>query len=632
VTKAELIRKISKRSGVADPEAKVFFEILLRRIADKLKYGEAIKINNFGFFQLRQGIIKKTLPLEEENNNLLTTDLIVFSPLNRAAGNANENLIFNVPESLQNEYDSIDSYFSLSINKPVIPLLGSSEIDYFVPPTGNELEKLFESKVEKILEEVEIITEHVKGNEVLIIKANFLDPSQFEFNWEESKEKGKDSKADIDIKHNLENASEYEHVEWDFGENLSREIEEESILDVGAEPNLDEQKTDELNTGIDWNFGTPGNVKNESSKNKNEKINNVYPPDEQEKTNKDKDYLNTKEFEERVSEEIKKFQRVEARTTKVRNEKVDNPLSLTRSEMDLTWDFDKNEKEINDNKNLKPKEVEKTKEVKKEKPGTSRKDDFIPVEKKKDEDFSNNKPKSQKRLKSNEKESKIFNSLNRKSTKPYLFKSQTQKLRSRRTTVIFLIALLTIIVIGTALLMYLKSSQLGMSKSEVINAQNTLKAKTPFLINRDFDIPVSYPYSKINHVKNLSLEGIDSGLVFGKMADDIKKNSSDNSKPKIEKNNFVKKVEKKESSLFNKIGPSSRISNNIYKNGNIFIVQVSSWKNESIAVKQAEKFRKRGYTPYVEKTLIPGRGEWYRVRIGNFKSLGTAKKFSEKYK
>ena len=636
MTKAELIRKISKRSGVPDTEAKVFFEILLSNMSKKLKYGEAIKLKGFGYFQLRQGIIKKLSSLEEEQNNLMTTDLFVFSPLNKETEHESENLIFNVPENTVNEFESLDAHFSISINKPIIPLLGKNEIDYFIPPTGNELEKLFESKVEKILEDVEIITEHVKGNEVLIIKANVFDPSQFEFNWEESKAGSEESKDERNITKEIENSSEYEHVEWDFGENLSKQIEEESILDVGAETNLSEGELEEFNTGLEWNFEPPVTEESKPQDTSKRDIENKKDkPRETElkgKINEDKDYLNTREFEERVGEEIKKFQRVEALTSKDKNEKPKDPLSLTKSEMNLSWNFNEENRKKDDEDFLKSIDDEMKGEENKKKKEPALKDDFIPVVKKKDEDFPKHKSSLKKNLKSNKDDSKIYNLLNQKPLKTGVLKSNTQKKIGGRTTVIFFIALLTIIIVGTALLMYLKSSRLSIFDSNKINSKKLSQAGSPVVINRNFDIPVSYPYLKSERKENLTLEGVDSSLIFNKKTNEVKQTSPDNTQSKLNNDNPGNSEKSLKTSSSKNNEPSIKILNNIYKRGNIFVVQVSSWKTESIAYEQAAKFKKKGYTTYVEKTMIPGRGDWYRVRVGNFKTLGIAKIFNEKYK
>ena len=60
MTKAEIIRKLARRVGVQDMEAKIFFEIFLRKVSLQLNPGETIKVNNLGFFQVRTGKIRKS--------------------------------------------------------------------------------------------------------------------------------------------------------------------------------------------------------------------------------------------------------------------------------------------------------------------------------------------------------------------------------------------------------------------------------------------------------------------------------------------------------------------------------------------------------------------------------------------
>ena len=60
MTKAELIRKVAKRAGIPDQEAKFFFELFLKKASLKLHPGETIKLKGLGYFQLKKGRIKKT--------------------------------------------------------------------------------------------------------------------------------------------------------------------------------------------------------------------------------------------------------------------------------------------------------------------------------------------------------------------------------------------------------------------------------------------------------------------------------------------------------------------------------------------------------------------------------------------
>jgi cell division septation protein DedD len=48
-------------------------------------------------------------------------------------------------------------------------------------------------------------------------------------------------------------------------------------------------------------------------------------------------------------------------------------------------------------------------------------------------------------------------------------------------------------------------------------------------------------------------------------------------------------------------------------------LQVSSFKTQEEADRFASALRRRGHRAYIEPANVPGRGLWYRVRIGPFK-------------
>jgi hypothetical protein len=74
-----------------------------------------------------------------------------------------------------------------------------------------------------------------------------------------------------------------------------------------------------------------------------------------------------------------------------------------------------------------------------------------------------------------------------------------------------------------------------------------------------------------------------------------------------------------------------KISNTLYKVGNKYMVQVSSWKRSSRAITIVEKLRRAGYNAFIVKAYLPSLGgTWYRVRIGFFKTLEEAKEFLRK--
>lgn len=58
-----------------------------------------------------------------------------------------------------------------------------------------------------------------------------------------------------------------------------------------------------------------------------------------------------------------------------------------------------------------------------------------------------------------------------------------------------------------------------------------------------------------------------------------------------------------------------------------FTLQLSSTQTRADANRFAARLREKGYTPTVVEAQVPGRGTWYRVRLGNFPSRETATRF-----
>ncbi len=66
----------------------------------------------------------------------------------------------------------------------------------------------------------------------------------------------------------------------------------------------------------------------------------------------------------------------------------------------------------------------------------------------------------------------------------------------------------------------------------------------------------------------------------------------------------------------------NEVAKNIYFDGFVYNVQISSWKQEKIAQNEVNKLVKSGYPAYKVKVYIPKfDGYWHRVRIGPFTSL-----------
>jgi len=57
-----------------------------------------------------------------------------------------------------------------------------------------------------------------------------------------------------------------------------------------------------------------------------------------------------------------------------------------------------------------------------------------------------------------------------------------------------------------------------------------------------------------------------------------------------------------------------------------YVVQVGSYKDERLARVQADKMGQFGYEAWVEPARLPGKGQYYRVRIGGFDRLDDARR------
>ena len=128
--KTDLVKLITRKAGISDSSANEFFDIFLRNIAGEMELGESARFSNLGYFHYRRGKIKKQND-ESENRKIEDLDLIIFSPSSQLNIKSHDNVVFCIPEVHDGVPDSIDTHFSLSVGKPVLPQLEGKEL------TGN---------------------------------------------------------------------------------------------------------------------------------------------------------------------------------------------------------------------------------------------------------------------------------------------------------------------------------------------------------------------------------------------------------------------------------------------------------------------------------------------------------------
>jgi hypothetical protein len=591
MTKAEIIRKLTKMAGVPDLDAKLFFEEFLRRTVLQLKPGETLKVKGFGYFQLRTGKIKNSTTIDA---NPLSTGLMVFYPLNSRNEEPGENMIFNLPVKREQEFNPVDSYFSLSFGKPVSPLKNANVSEYYVPQTGLELQRFIENKVDKLISEVELIENYARGNEMLLIDPDAINPNQMELNWEE-----------IKLLEESVSAAEKEQLPWDFGKELEKQIKEESLLDIESEDKLF-VNYDDLKE-VSWEFGEEENF-----------IIEKEPP------------------------KPDNFQRVNSFT---REFNIDNKnFGLTKSERDLSWNFQK-ETSSDDTDLIKSIDEEINEDGFAEVKGKERKFKFeTDISAKYDEDIVDTPLEEQEIVKQTDEvpENKIpaepQEVPGKDVDKPEMFIIQEAEVInepeeppqrtdrsigfSKKRGIGIYVAAALIIFAGLGVYLYLKMADSKFfSGKKVVSVFIPKSSSSSVIIERNFDIPVTYPYLREN-----KLQLADSVLV---KTDSVKNEVPPQTMDK-QKVRDLQKV---------KVAPKTITDNSqfaklkefIYKSGDKYMVQISSWPSEQSARKQAAYYEKKGFNTDIIKASL-NKGVWYRVRVGYFNSESEAENFSNNNK
>jgi cell division septation protein DedD len=615
MNKAEIIRRISKIAGVPDTETKRFFEIFLKNVSDILKPGESLKIPEVGLFQLRVGKIESSTG--EAGQNFIYSDLIVFIQEEEQNLIEGEEIIFNVPSGIEEDYQPIDSYFSLSIGKPVIPLKGVRTTEFFIPTSGPELISRMESKISRLLDEAEKI-EGGKETETILLKSR---DKSVEIEPLEQEE-------EVPSRSEFMKTREFENLSWDFGENLSQEIEEESVPDLDKtespaevtkqeevewmgdteedsgmqaekehhfeeEETIDDNQDDEIFEDIIEEETTPifeeeEIIPEEVSDSESESV----TEEEAEETISETETISEEESSEISIPNEDKIQSEESETEEPVLKNFQRVSSLTK---EFTVSPDEEGEEETDTEEA-PRRITEVRGGFQKVRRTTAEFDF---------DLSG--------IKGLDEEDEITGKEETK--KAAAFSKRTYEGYHKRSTIpSLIIAFVVVIVLAGIIYMYLRIKSENHEPANA-NITGTAKQQTK-VIDRNYDVPVTYPYDSSTENKPSNLP------------EDVQKPDEKVSTGKPENENVAKT--KPDISEIRRPVNAERIGRYIYKYPQGIVVQVSSWKSKSIAISQVRKYNKAGYTAFAEMTTVSGQGLYYRVRVGYFNSLDEAKEFADR--
>ncbi|WP_337865823.1 SPOR domain-containing protein [Ignavibacterium sp.] len=664
MTRAELIRKIAKKSGIPDSDIKLFFEILLKRLSAQLKEGQAAHIKEFGYFFLLKGKINQSrLNFIEDNIPDTFIDFILFSLNKDLKSSIEEGLIFNVPTIDDDDFHAIDTYFSLSIGKPLISVRGTSSDEFYVPTGGYELRRLIESKVEKIISEVEIISAYENNPPQIILTSQAFNSNRISLEMTEPELKLDEEIPDSFLETGevkKEETLRIQHVAWDFGIDLSKEIEEETILDF--EENNQAEKSDVASEQmIDKTEEQiiPEEVENTVEEIISEELPNIsdqfYSSDELKITEQSE--LNSVNDVEKIvdeqSDEQSDIIEIKDDQGKETIEENEIPLQIETENVlseKVEIEFEPLEEGIEEPtpklfEEVKPEELHKDtieegfEEVEsplpeidfdKQKSKAKISDKFVVVNEPKEEIPEEELPSL------TVEESKNFEPEFDESKELKKVREELYSYQPKKSKVPLLIVLFgSIIIIGMLYFYITQIKNVAVKKTE---PKLVLKTDDASLVERDFSVPVSYPYPKKETEETKSITQIDSQKVETKVFDSSSEQIEEKiSEPKdiaANKETEPTKTQQPVKTISTQppVENYERVAPNIFKYKDYYVVQVAAFRSNSIAENEAAKFRNKGYSAFVEKAEIQGMGVWFRVRIGNFSTLTEAQEFQSRVK
>ncbi len=681
MTKTELVRIIAKNVGVPDTDAKIFFELFLKRISAVIAVGQSIFVKDFGYFHLIKGSIKKPVfSLKESEVSEEAVEFVLFSKGKDLRNSETKGLVFNIPFFDEEDYHPIDSAFSLSIGKPLIPLRGVPFDNIYMPASGYEYRRLIESKVEKIIAEAEI-AESEENFPVLFIDARSYNSNQVQFQWDDTsvidtvEQQQNNAEISTDLKPELSDyekqTKELKNIAWDFGEVFSKQIEAESILDITDEHiSMDnasklkskivddsvkiEKESVEINL-IQEDLSSPEHLPIEPETieeitldKSSEKLNELLESENEPTEIDDQDIL-TNNIVKNLDDipEIKNEILIEESFETEKSDLIDNVSTPDEISDEEFWK--------STSKYFEPYKPGTEKNTDEEFEEVKSNFDNLGVFDSKDSDqivdeeirdvISNNividDNDSILEESTEESENVVHENIldgNNEEAKIELEKIEDQKIEyfepaKKRSLAPFIVFPLLVIGLSLALYWYLEFYK----KSEVTSApkQIVLKTDNAKIVQRDFDIPVTYPYlPKVNETsisETVPSKNEDQNLAPEKN-EIIKMEPVKSEIKKVEKE-IPKQTVNETKQTINPVIPSGKalnVGNNIYKYGNYFVVQVAAFRSSSISENEAGKYRNKGFNAFIEAAEIPGRGTWYRVRVGNFNSKEEALIFANK--
>jgi cell division septation protein DedD len=607
MNKEELQKACSNLIGVSSSEKELAFEVLQQKILEVIhKDGEAIRINELGVFQYK------------ENPETKTAELI-FSQISNKPNS--KTLFIRLPVK-KTDYSetSLEDVFSLSVGKPVVPINSSYESGSDSETSFIFIRKKIEERVSEILQQSEVLSDFNLWDDYLKTTNDKNESKSIEESSEsvlnELTQPDEESESKSDDESLLEafvSESELYSFPTDSAEQET-EIDElfndlETFKNLEAQESISTQEIfDETisevgisDDEVDQDIQSEGNQSSFSDDDASEiKLNkdDVFDLDRAIFSESD----DSKKFDWNWGDELKKdipdFEETNSEPAEIKSKKV------TTKEVELISKSTQESSEIdNDPFGTLEQTLQLDPEFKKL---TGELTDDIDYGRMRDDEYritnlSKPRPVPPTKVKTRftrltspleEYNSPQEETLSKKTTEKTKVSTKSYRSFRDRNSTANMFVIGGIVVILAAIIYFAFSMGDAPTKEVLTPTQNNI-------INseRETDVVTSEPRQTVTPQEEKPVQPTDQQRTAA---------ARDNTSQ-------VEEI---------------RISNLIFRRGNEYNVQVSSWRSPIKAEEEMKRLKARGYNAFIVQAYLPSKGgTWHRVRIGGFKSESEARNF-----
>ena len=606
MNKEELQKHCADLIGVSTSEKEIAFEVMQEKVLEQLQNsGDAIRIDNLGVFQYKEN--------EEDN-----TAELIFSQIQNSSDTKTMFMRLPVKRSIHEDTHAED-IFSVSVGKPIVPLNSSYKTEEDFGTSFIYIKKRIEERVSELLQSSELLSNfnlwddylkslpsresHVEKDktESLLDELNVPDPEH-----EPEEEDRPITPAFV---------GESELYSYPPDEKIESSLDDEIFDDLETFKNIDEK---EMSAAGDIVFDELDTMETEKKKPVVEDTPKVRFEDDEQAFNEDdifdidKLIFNQKEdkkFDWNWGDELKSDLPEEEIIVSPASETKEEPIEETPEEPLIKNDFEEKE------------EVKKT-EIDSDPFGTLEQTLELDPEFKM---LTTENVSPEKIIRSREEEYRITN-LNkpRPIPPPPTVKTRFTRLTSPVEEPVTEEKTVPLTPSTTTSSSGYKNSRDSYSKSNIFVIGGIIVILMA-IIYFAFSVGDSPTKEMLELSTNSTSLDTETDIVSSEptqtvpttVDNTISENtpSANTNKPSVQKDN-TSQVEE------------IRISNLIFRRGNEYNVQVSSWRSPIKAENEMKRLKARGYKAFIVQAYLPSKGgTWHRVRIGGFKSEDEARNF-----